>query len=230
VSRRVVEALNLRASKSSLLGTVVMAALLFIPAQTLNYWQAWLFVAVFVSASGAITVYLAVHDPALLERRMKIGPGAETRPTQRLVMFFAMAGFIALLVIPALDHRWGWTPVPVYMSFVGEGLVVLGFWFVFAVLKENTYGASTIQVVEGQKVISTGPYALVRHPMYAGALVLVAGIPLALGSWSGLVTFVPFAAVLIWRLVDEEIFLEKNLPGYSEYCRRVRYRLVPSVW
>lgn len=207
-----------------------MTALLFIPAQTLNYWQAWLFIAVFVSASGAITVYLAVHDPALLERRMKIGPGAETRPTQRLVMFFAMAGFIALLVVPALDHRWGWTPVPATMSFVGEGLVVMGFLAVFTVLRENTYGASTIQVVEGQKVISTGPYALVRHPMYAGALVLVAGIPLALGSWSGLVIFVPFAAILIWRLVDEEKFLEKNLPGYSEYCRRVRYRLVPSVW
>jgi protein-S-isoprenylcysteine O-methyltransferase Ste14 len=230
VSRRVVEVLNLRAIKSSLLGTIVMVALLFIPAQTLNYWQAWLFVAVFVSASGAITVYLAVYDPALLERRMKVGPGAETEPTQRLVMFVAMAGFIALLVVPALDHRWGWTPVSATTSLVGEGLVALGFLVVFVVLRENTYGASTIQVVEGQKVISTGPYALVRHPMYAGALVLVAGMPLALGSWSGLVILVPFAAVLVWRLIDEERFLEKNLPGYSEYCRRVRYRLVPSVW
>jgi protein-S-isoprenylcysteine O-methyltransferase Ste14 len=227
---RRVSGLNLRAIKSSLLGTIVMAALLFVPAQTLNYWQAWLFVAVFVSASGAITVYLAVHDPALLERRMKVGPGAETEPTQRLIMFFAMTGFIVLLVVPALDHRFGWTPVPASVSFLGEGLVALGFLVVFAVLRENTYGASTIQVVQAQKVISTGPYALVRHPMYAGALVLVAGMPLALGSWSGLVILVPFAAVLVWRLIDEERFLEKNLSGYSEYCGRVRYRLVPSVW
>jgi protein-S-isoprenylcysteine O-methyltransferase Ste14 len=222
--------LNLRALRSSLLGTVVMAALLFVPAQTLNYWQAWLFIGVFVGASSAITVYLAVHDPALLERRMKVGPRAETQPTQKVIVFLAMTGFIALLVIPALDHRFGWTPVPAYVSFAGDALIAFGFLIVFAVLKANTYGASTIQVVEGQEVVSTGPYALVRHPMYAGALLLLGGMPLALGSWSGLLIVVPFVSVLIWRIFDEEKFLAKNLPGYREYCDRVRYRLVPAVW
>ena len=222
--------LNLRALRSSLLGTVVMGALLFIPAGTLRYWQAWLFMLVFVGASGAITVYLALHNPALLARRMKAGPAAETQPAQKLIVLVAMAGFIALLVVPALDHRFGWTPVPAPISVIGAGLVAFGFFLVFLVLKENTYGASTIQVVEGQTVISTGPYALVRHPMYAAALLLVAGMPPALGSWSGLWALVLMVPALVWRLLEEEKFLGQNLPGYSDYCRRVRYRLLPSIW
>ena len=222
--------LNLRALRSSLLGTVVMGALLFIPAWTLRYWQAWLFMVVFVGASGAITVYLAMHNPALLARRMKAGPAAETQPAQKIIVLVAMAGFIALLVVPAFDHRFGWTPVPAYISFIGAALVAFGFFLVFVVLKENAYGASTIQVVDGQTVISTGPYALVRHPMYAGALFLVAGIPPALGSWSGLSALVLMVPALVWRLLEEEKFLGKNLPGYSDYCRRVRYRLLPAIW
>jgi protein-S-isoprenylcysteine O-methyltransferase Ste14 len=229
-AQAIMHSLNLRALRSSLLGTVVMGALLFIPAGTLRYWQAWLFMLVFVGASGAITVYLALHNPALLARRMKAGPAAETQPAQKLIVLVAMAGFVALLVVPALDHRFGWTPVPASISVIGAGLVAFGFFLVFVVLKENTYGASTIQVVEGQTVISTGPYALVRHPMYAAALLLVAGMPPALGSWSGLWALVLMVPALVWRLLEEEKFLAGNLPGYSDYCRRVRYRLLPAIW
>jgi protein-S-isoprenylcysteine O-methyltransferase Ste14 len=222
--------LNIRALRSSLLGTATMAALLFIPAGTFDYWQAWNFMAVFVVATTAITVYLAIKDPKLLERRMRAGPTAEKEPAQKVIMFFAMTGFLALLIFPALDHRFGWSPVPTYLSLVGDALIAVGFFLVFIVLKVNTYGASTIQIAEDQVVISTGPYALVRHPMYSGALPLLMGIPLALDSWWGLFVLVLVVPAIMWRLLDEEKFLQKNLQGYADYCQKVRYRLMPFIW
>jgi protein-S-isoprenylcysteine O-methyltransferase Ste14 len=219
-----------RALRSSLFGIPALAALLFIPAWTLAYWQAWLFIAVFVCASGALTVYLAIHDPKLLERRMNVGPRAEKEPAQKIIMVLATLGFIAMLVFPALDYRFGWSPVPASVSVLGDALIALGFLFTFFVFKENSYGASTIQIAEGQTVISTGPYAFVRHPMYAAALVMLLGIPLALGSWWGLFALLLVLPVLIWRLLDEERFLRQNLPGYPEYQAKVKYRLLPFVW
>jgi hypothetical protein len=158
-----------RALRSSLFGVLALAALLFVPAGTLDYWQAWLFMAVFVCTSGAITSYLAIHDPKLLERRMNVGPRAEKEPAQKIIMVLATLGFMAMLVFPVLDHRFGWSPVPAWVSILGDVLIALGFLFIFFVFRENSYGASTIQVTEGQTVIATGPYAFVRHPMYAGA-------------------------------------------------------------
>ena len=219
-----------RALRSSLFGVLALAALLFVPAGTVDYWQAWLFMAVFVCTSGAITVYLAIHDPRLLERRMKVGPRAEKEPAQKIIMVLATLGFIAMLVFPVLDHRFGWSPVPASVSILGDVLIALGFVFIFFVFRENSYGASTIQVAEGQTVISTGPYAFVRHPMYAGALVMLIGTPLALGSWWGLFIFILISPVLIWRLLDEERFLRQNLPGYTEYQTKVKYRLLPFIW
>ncbi|MFI5251892.1 MAG: methyltransferase family protein [Bacteroidota bacterium] len=222
--------LNIRALRSSALGTITLAALLFVPAGTLNYWEAWVLMAVFVGGSVAITVYLAMKDPKLLERRMSGGPTAEKEPTQRIIMLWAMIGFIALLVFPALDHRFAWSPVPSYVALLGDALVTVGFLLVFFVIKINTYAASTIQIAEGQQVISTGPYSLVRHPMYAGAMPLLLGVPLALGSWWGVFVPILFTPALIWRLLDEERFLAKNLPGYSEYRDKVKFRLVPFIW
>jgi protein-S-isoprenylcysteine O-methyltransferase Ste14 len=138
--------------------------------------------------------------------------------------------FVVAFLFPAFDHRFGWSPVPVVVTVIGNMLVVLSFVIFFFVLKANSYAASTIRVEEGQPVISSGPYALVRHPMYTGALVLLTGIPLALGSWWGVLLIVPFFPVLVWRLLDEEQFLHRNLPGYTEYTFKVRYRLVPHVW
>jgi len=219
-----------RALRSSLFGILALAALLFIPAWTLDYWQAWLFMAVFVCTSGAITLYLAICDPKLLERRKNLGPRAEKEPAQKIIMVFAMLGFIAMLVFPVLDHRFGWSPVPASVSVLGDALIALGFLFIFFVFRENSYGASTIQVTEGQTVIATGPYAFVRHPMYAGALVMLIGTPLALGSWWGLFALLLISPVLIWRLLDEERFLRQNLPGYTEYQTKVKYRLLPLIW
>ncbi|AMP14014.1 ergosterol biosynthesis ERG4/ERG24 family protein [Collimonas pratensis] len=161
---------------------------------------------------------------------MKAGPTAEKESTQKRVMFFAMAGFIALIVVPALDYRFGWSPAPPYVSLAGDVLVAFSFLLVFMVLKANTYAASTIQVAAEQKVISTGPYALVRHPMYAGVFPLLVGMPLALGSWLGLLLVLLLMPTLIWRLLDEEKFLRQNLSGYAEYCQKVRYRLLPYIW
>jgi len=218
------------ALRSSLFGILALAALLFVPAGTLDYWQAWLFMAVFVCASGATGIYLAIHDPKLLERRMHVGPRAEKEPAQKIIMAFAMIGFVAMLVFPALDHRFGWSPVLASVSLLGDALIALGFLFTFFVLRENSYGASTIQIAEGQTVISTGPYALLRHPMYAAALVMLVGVPLALGSWWGLFVLLVILPVLIWRLLDEERFLRQKLPGYAEYQTKVKYRLAPFVW
>ena len=145
-------------------------------------------------------------------------------------MVFALLGFIALLVVPALDRRFMGLSVPPWVSVIGDLLVALGFLLVYFVIRENSYAASTIQVAEGQTVVSTGPYAVVRHPMYASALLYLEGTPLALGSYWGFVPLAGMLPFLIWRLFDEERFLALNLPGYTEYQRTVRHRLVPRIW
>jgi len=225
-----VKSLETRAWLALALLAIVVALLLFVPAGTVRYWQAWVYLAIFIGASGLTTLYLLRTDRALLERRMRGGPTAEKRPAQKLIMVFTSMGFIALLVVPALDHRFGWSAVPLPVVVAGDALVAIGFYFISRVYRENTFTAATIQIAENQTVISSGPYAIVRHPMYASGLLYFFGTPLALGSYWG---FVPLAATLpflIWRLLDEERFLAKNLRGYAEYQRRVRHRLVPFVW
>jgi protein-S-isoprenylcysteine O-methyltransferase Ste14 len=138
--------------------------------------------------------------------------------------------FFALMVLPALDHRYAWSPVAPAVSILGDVLILLSFLFIFWVTRVNSFAASNIRVEKDQKVIDTGPYARVRHPMYAGAIWLFVGMPLALGSWWSLGLFVPFMPVLLWRLLDEEKILQRDLPGYTDYMRRVRFRLVPFVW
>ena len=222
--------LNLKALGGLLLLLLVMAALIFIPAGTLAYWQAWIFLGVYFATSLAITVYLMIKDPELLARRMSGGPAAEKEKTQKIIMVFASLGFIGLIVFSALDHRLAWSHMQPSVALAGDVLVALGWVAIFFVFKENTFTSATIEVATGQKVISTGPYALVRHPMYAGALVMLLGIPIALGSWWGLLVIVAMMPALLWRLLDEEEFLTRNLPGYAEYQSKVRYRLIPLLW
>jgi len=222
--------LNIKAFVGLLFLLLAMAALLFIPAWTLDYWQAWTFLAVYFGWSLAITLYLMDRDPKLLQRRMSGGPTAEKDPTQKIIMFFTSLGFIGLMIFPALDHRFVWSRMPPYVALAGDVLVALGFLAIFFVLKENTFSSATIELAPNQKVISTGPYAVVRHPMYAGALVMLLGIPIALGSWWGLLVLVSMMPALIWRLFDEEKFLARNLRGYAEYQHKVRFRLIPLVW
>lgn len=207
-----------------------MAAMIFIAAGTFQYWQAWLYLTIFSASSLAMTVHLMKSDPKLLERRSKGGPMAEGTKTQKIIMSLASVGFVALLVVPALDRRFGWSAMPAFVALLGDAFFVMSYLAIMVVFRENTFAASTIMVEADQKVISTGPYAYVRHPMYAAGLVLLAASPLALGSWWGLVVFLPLTPVLVWRLLDEEAFLRKNLAGYTEYCRCVRFRLLPFIW
>ena len=224
------DTLTKKAVGSLLLLFFVMAALLFLPAGTIRYWQAWAYLAVFFGASFLITLYLAKNDRALLKRRLSGGPWAEKEPAQKIIMVFTSIGFIALMVVPALDFRFGWSTVPLPLVVAGDVLVVIGYIIIFLVYKENTFTSATIELADDQRVISTGPYALVRHPMYAGGMLYLLGTPLALGSWWGLVPFAAMMPFLIWRLFDEEEFLARNLTGYTEYRNKVRFRLVPEVW
>ena len=209
---------------------LVTALLLFVPAGTVRYWQAWLYLAIFIGASAIMTGDLLRRDRSLLERRMVAGPTGETRPAQRVIMLFTSIGFVALLVVPALDHRFEWSVVPTGVVVVGAALVVIGFWLISRVYHENTFSSATVQIAENQRVISTGPYAIVRHPMYASALLYLVGTPLALGSYWGLIPIAAILPFLIWRLLDEERLLSTKLSGYTEYKQRVRHRLVPFVW
>ena len=209
---------------------VVLAVSLFLPAWTLHYWQAWLFLAVFSMSALAITIYLAKEDPKLLERRIQGGSRAEKERSQQIIQLLAAIAFIALIILPAVDHRFGWSSMPPFLVATGDILVALGFLIVFFVFKENTFTSATIEVSDEQKVISTGPYALVRHPMYIGVLVMLSGVPLALGSWWGMLMIIPMTLVIVWRLLDEETFLAKKLPGYAEYRNNVKYRLLPFIW
>ncbi len=222
--------LNAKAIGGVLAVLVAMGAFLFLAAGTLNYWQAWVFLAVFGVAGLAIIVYLMKKDPKLLERRMSGGPAAEKRTSQKIIMSISSLGFAALLVVPALDHRFGWSSVPLYAVIAGDVLFVLGWIIIFFVFKENTFTSSTIEIAADQKVITTGPYAIVRHPMYSGSLLYMLAMPIALGSWWGLCVILLLMPISLWRLFDEEKLLSNDLPGYREYIQKVPYRLVPHLW
>jgi protein-S-isoprenylcysteine O-methyltransferase Ste14 len=209
---------------------LALGLFLFAPAWTFDFWQAWIYLLVFVTSSALITIYLWKKDPALLERRVKAGPSAENEKKQKLIQVFASLAFMGLMIVPSLDRRFSWSEVPPLVVIGGDVLVALGFFIVFLVFKENTFTAATIEVNPDQIVVSTGPYAVVRHPMYAGALIMLFGTPLALGSWWALLLFILMTFVIIWRLLDEEQFLAARLSGYNKYCEKVQYRLLPSIW
>ena len=208
----------------------IFFALLLAPAWSLNYWQAWVYGVVFFVTTTAIGIYFLKRDPRVVERRMRVGPAAEREPAQKIIMTLMLAGFVLLLVVPGFDHRWHWSSVPAWLVLTADVFVVLGLLGTAVVIRQNSYAASTITVEAGQPVISTGLYAIVRHPMYSAALVMTAFTPLALGSYWGLLLVIPLIPTLAWRLLDEERYLARNLPGYTEYCARTRYRLIPGVW
>ena len=211
-------------------GTLLFLVVIFLPAGTFDYWQGWLFLGTFAASTIGFTLYLAIYDRPLLERRMKAGPQHEQEWTQKIIVSLIFLTFFAAIVLPALDYRYGWSPVPPQVSVLGNALILLSFLFMFRVIQVNSFAASNIRVEKDQRVIDTGPYAYVRHPMYAAALWLFVGVPLALGSWWSLGLIVLVMPVLAWRLLDEEKILQRDLPGYTDYMRRVRFRLIPFVW
>lgn len=208
----------------------VFGLMLFLPAGTVNYWQAWVFLAVVAISVQIPPIYLLHTNPAALQRRMRGGPAAESRAAQKVVIAGLYLSLAAMVVVSALDHRFGWSPVPPAICLVGDVLVAVGLGVVALVLIQNSYAASTVQVEAGQTVVSTGLYGLVRHPMYTGNVIMLVGIPLALGSYWGLVFVVPGLIVLAVRIRDEEKLLQEELTGYREYTQTVRHRLVPLMW
>ncbi len=204
-----------------------LAAVLFIPAGTLDYWQAWMYIVTLFIPVSFVVLYFLKNDPAFLERRMKF---REREVRQKLVAkffsFLSLVGFI----VPGLDHRFGWSSIPPEASVAADVLVLVGYLLCFLVFRENSFAGRTIEVVKGQKVISTGPYSAVRHPMYSAVIIMYSATPIALGSYWALPFFLLLIPVIAMRIRNEEEVLLRELPGYDEYRKKVRYRLVPYVW
>ncbi|BBX23501.1 membrane protein [Mycolicibacter terrae] len=215
---------------SAFLGLIAFGALLFVPAGTLNYWQAWVFLVVFAVSTWIPSVYLMRTNPAALDRRLRAGPMAEARTLQRIVITALFICFPAMFVLSAMDHRFGWSPVPTAVCLLGDLLVAIGLGIAMLVIIQNGYAAANVTVESGQTLVSTGLYGLVRHPMYTGNVIMMVGTPLALGSYWGLIFLLPGVAALVLRIRDEERLLTEELSGYREYTQRIRYRLVPHLW
>lgn len=230
MDRGTIDQVTRQASEGLAQFLLALLLFLFLPAWSIHYWQAWIYIVLFGLCVTAITWWLQRHDPELLRRRLAVGPRAEKDPRQKLIQTIASLAFIAMFVVPGFDHRRRWSTIPTGVVLLGDLLVVLGLWIVFLTFRENSYTSAVIETSAGQPVVSTGPYSAVRHPMYAGALLMLLGTPLALGSWWGLVPFLILLLTIIWRLLDEERFLACDLQGYEAYRAKVRHRLMPYIW
>jgi protein-S-isoprenylcysteine O-methyltransferase Ste14 len=221
-------------TKKALFGCVqtvsLAAATIFIAAWSIAFWEAWLYLLVFSGTTVSVTLYFLKYDPSLVKRRLTAGPRVEKEKNQKIIMTFAFVLMLALWAVPGLDHRWHWSSVPTSLVLIADLLVILGILLVVYVFKENSYAASTVQVEKDQPVISTGPYAWIRHPMYAASFLYIIGTAIALGSLVGLVPALLLYGVIIARLLDEERYLTRNLSGYEAYRQKVRYRLIPKIW
>lgn len=223
---------KLKLALSSCFGLITSAAILFVPAGSLRFWQAWVFLFLLFVPGISSFFYFYKHDPKLIERRLQTKE--KIREQKRLV------GLLRLLLVfafflPGLDYRFGWSrthlgAVPLWLVLLSEALVLGGVVFVLWVMRTNTFAASTIQVEARQIVISTGPYSVVRHPMYLGGIVMFLATPLALGSYVSLPVFGLVIPFYIFRLLNEEKVLRRDLVGYPEYCSRTRFRLIPFIW
>ena len=211
----------------SLVSFLAYGLLLFALAGTFNYWQAWVYLIVVAISGAAPNIYLLRKNPTALQRRM---PAAETRTVQKLIAAGVMLMSISTLAVSALDHRFGWSAVPPVISLVGVVLVAIGIVAVGLVTIQNSHAAVTVRVESGQRLVSTGLYGLVRHPMYTCNVFLLVGTPLALGSYWGLIFVVPSFLAFAFRIRDEERLLQEELDGYSEYMQKVRYRVAPYIW
>ncbi len=209
---------------------VIVSLLLFLPTWSLDFWEARVFLIMFSMPQLVIVIYFLRRDPDLVERRLKGRLFAENRTNQKVIMSLVWLFYVLLVLVPGVDHRFHWSHVPAFLVIAADVALLLGFLIQFHVFKANTFASAVVEIAAKQKVISTGPYAVVRHPMYSGALLVDFFIPIALGSWWGLPFALAMLAVVILRLLDEEKLLRQGLPGYEEYCRKVQYRLIPHLW
>ncbi|MCK6538603.1 MAG: isoprenylcysteine carboxylmethyltransferase family protein [Anaerolineales bacterium] len=208
-------------------GILMIGALLFLPAGTFKYWQAWVWLAVLFIPMGFSLAYLLKIDPKLLERRTRTD---EMRPEQRRIIMASVIYFLVIFILPGFDVRYGWSNVPVWLCLAADGVVLASYLLYLLVLKTNTYASRVVEVEQGQQVITSGPYALVRHPMYLAMILMMTATPLALGSYWIMLPSILFILLLAARAKNEEELLQKELKGYSEYMQKTRYRLFPGVW
>ncbi len=206
---------------------ILLGIFFFLPAGTLDYWQAWAYLAVLLVPFVFVASYFIITDPKFLERRLKT---REKEAQQQVLIKFGWLIFLIGFLLPGFDHRFGWSSIPFEIVIAADVLVFLGYVLVFFVFKENSYAARTVEVEKGQKVITTGPYSIVRHPMYVGMLLMYLSTPIALGSYYSLLVFAFIVPMIIYRILNEEKVLLRGLPGYKEYCKKTRYRLIPFIW
>jgi protein-S-isoprenylcysteine O-methyltransferase Ste14 len=210
------------------LGIAGLAAMFFIPAGTIRYWQAWVWLAILILPMLVMLVYMIRKDPALLERRMRL---REPDKIQGLWIRLSWVWFAIAFLIPGLDRRFGWSRVPTDIVIVSDVLVFLGYFMFMLVMRENSFASRVVEVEREQKVIDTGPYAVIRHPLYLSSIILYAFTPMALGSYWALPPMLLIIPLLtIMRIPNEEQVLQRDLPGYTEYMQKVKFRLIPGVW
>jgi len=206
---------------------ILMGMAFFLPARTLKYWAAWIYLGIVFSCATIVTIYFLKNDPGLLERRMRT---KENVKEQKLIIRLGWFLFLPTFIIPGFDKYYGWSHIPVYFIIISDILVLLGYLIVFRVFKENSYASRVVEIDSGQRVISTGPYAIVRHPMYSGILLMYGFTPFALGSYWAFTSTVFLFIIIVIRIFSEEKFLEENLEGYKEYLQKTKYRVIPGIW
>ena len=219
--------LMLSALTKALLGFLLMALLLFLPAGTWGYPGAWLLAALLFIPMAVLGVVLGLKAPELLRKRLNMRERA--RDQQKVV---ALAGLMLILgfVAAGLDYRFGWSRVSTPAVVIASILFLVGYGMYAEVLRENAWLSRTVEVMEGQQVVSTGLYGMVRHPMYTATLLIFLTIPLVLGSWWALPLFLPYPGLMVMRIRGEEALLRRELPGYEAYTQKVRWRMVPYIW
>lgn len=210
-----------------LAGMVMFGALIFVPAGTIGWTQGWLMMGILFAPMMVMGAVMLIYAPELLEKRIK---NKEERSTQKGVVALSGLTFIASFVVAGLNYRYGWTTMPSWMIYVASILFLIGYGIYAEVMRENQWLSRTIETHEEQTVISTGPYGVVRHPMYTATIVMFLAIPLVLGSWPSFVLMLPYIPTIIGRINDEETLLKAELKGYTEYCKQVRWRLIPYIY
>ncbi len=206
---------------------IILGILVLVPAGTFNYWQVYLYLAIVFIPMIFVMIYFLKNDPGFLERRMK---AKEKEKEQVIIQVVFSILFLSGYIIPGFDKRFGWSDVPYFIVIITDIVILLGYLLIFFVFKQNSYASRVVEVDKNQKLISTGLYSMVRHPMYIGVIVMFVPTPVALGSYWGLIPMATIPLALVFRIINEEKVLCKDLPGYKEYCQKTKYRLIPFIW
>jgi protein-S-isoprenylcysteine O-methyltransferase Ste14 len=206
---------------------LIVGIALFVPAGTLDFWQAWLYMAILFIPMASVLIYFLARDPEFLRRRFEY---KEKNERQKKIVSLTSLIYAIAFLLPGLDHRFGWSQVPTEAVILADALILLGYLIIILVFRENRYAARTVRVEQGQKVITTGPYSLIRHPMYLGVLIMYLSTPIALGSYWAFIPMLGIIPGIVLRIKNEEEVLLRELDGYREYCKKTRYRLIPFLW